>query len=45
MLILKLFISALLLINLDEYIEDHINITKSILLLISLKHKFRKRFK
>jgi hypothetical protein len=41
MLTLNLFVSALLLTNLDEYIQDHINITKSVMLLMSLKSNFK----
>jgi hypothetical protein len=37
MLILNLFISALLLTNLEGYIQDHINITKSVMLFMSIK--------
>jgi hypothetical protein len=42
MLLLKLTISAILLNNLDDYIQGHIDITKSSLLLLSLKCKLKK---
>jgi len=42
MLLLKLTISAILLNNLDDYIQGHIDITKSSLLLLSMKCKFTK---
>lgn len=37
MLALKLYIGSLLVLHLDDYIEDHINISKSVILLIGLK--------
>jgi hypothetical protein len=40
-LTLNLFVSALLLTNLDEYIQDHINITKSVMLFMSLKSNLK----
>lgn len=41
MLTLNLFVSALLFTNLDEYIQDHINITKSVMLLMSFKSNIK----
>lgn len=37
MLFLKIYVTSVLFLNLDEYVQEHINITNSILLCISLK--------
>jgi hypothetical protein len=42
MLFLKIYITSVLFVNLDEYAIEHINITKSSLLLLSLKYKLKK---